>query len=960
MTNQKSITDFKDLRKAIEEVTKNKPAQTQYEIQAEKMGYMQEAADEKDDAKDSGLKKRKDHAGEEEIKKAYLNLGTEAQGSVEYQRGLIQKELAKMGYKTYSKFAFDSIFKFENNSMSLKEVSIGESAFDDMKDIVKTKGAKKIGGVMVDMFTASVITQAYDKVNDANKKKMEKANVQTLVKLAQKVMSMKEELNLDEGKMSDLLIDIQQGATAKELARDFKIPLSTAKNFLKDYYGQKKGSRKEEVEESVNESNWGFVFYNKKSLDNFLKDPYIKSVTKNVTIDKAKFRGGKSGFDVGIESDADLGLNPLAKKVDAIKKKYGKPGVDYAHVEHDGESISEGTWQTPKNKGELKKLMDLVSKPVFATKPSDIDKYMKQMPFGDDELYDALESLFYAKDSDGKIARPIKNLKTFPKTDLNQVAMDSLNGRWLTAKKKGNGWDITHIMFDFDEAVKRKSGSLRPGKKMKAIVEAVAKIDPMDKAERMLNYKIKELQYKTALKTFPVKESTKEERLKEEQEHAKQSPFKLKSQQYPRAIAIDIKGHGKRHATGSDITEACNSFGMITDKELQIEQIQKQLGKQGFISYTKSDLQDVFEERETERMIYALESITEEQSPIEYTKDQVEDSYIMSEEIEFVKPDGHKTAGPILKVCENTFNVKDKYTGKSFTYKYINEENNVRTFRDITEGKFSAKLIKQAGGIAFDKRYYMGNMTGAIKAIEKLKKGLSDDPKVQALLKIANENTNNNFFEALSTEDKEAYQKFFNGALKKFGVSSPAELEGEKKKEFFDYVDKNWKGDSEKKEEVDEGKFTKYSDLLVKKAKLVAQGPIASKEVAAVNKQIAAEMKKLGVKEDNINEVSIGDADIQRHFPNVWKQKDKRMNSILMALVNLHGYNDNLKSYKKDKKKFVDSLKRIGKNDASLKKAGLTKKNIGEKSRVDGRTTNFREKMRKLGYIKGPSFGNNS
>ena len=31
------ITDFKDLRKAIEEVTKSKPAQTQYEKQAEKM-----------------------------------------------------------------------------------------------------------------------------------------------------------------------------------------------------------------------------------------------------------------------------------------------------------------------------------------------------------------------------------------------------------------------------------------------------------------------------------------------------------------------------------------------------------------------------------------------------------------------------------------------------------------------------------------------------------------------------------------------------------------------------------------------------------------------------------------------------------------------------------------------------------------------------------------------------------
>ena len=99
----------------------------------------------------------------------------------------------------------------------------------------------------------------------------------------------------------------------------------------------------------------------------------------------------------------------------------------------------------------------------------------------------------------------------------------------------------------------------------------------------------------------------------------------------------------------------------------------------------------------------------------------------------------------------------------------------------------------------------MGNMTGAINAIEKLKKGLSDDPKVQELLRLANEST-----EPLPTGtatdytnwlpeggDKEAYQKFFNTALKKFGVSSPDELEGDKKKEFFDYVDKNWKGDHE-------------------------------------------------------------------------------------------------------------------------------------------------------------------
>ena len=44
---------------------------------------------------------------------------------------------------------------------------------------------------------------------------------------------------------------------------------------------------------------------------------------------------------------------------------------------------------------------------------------------------------------------------------------------------------------------------------------------------------------------------------------------------------------------------------------------------------------------------------------------------------------------------------------------------------------------------------------------------------------------------------QEKYKKFFDAALKKFGVKSPAELEGDKKKEFFDYVDKNYEAENE-------------------------------------------------------------------------------------------------------------------------------------------------------------------
>jgi len=50
-------------------------------------------------------------------------------------------------------------------------------------------------------------------------------------------------------------------------------------------------------------------------------------------------------------------------------------------------------------------------------------------------------------------------------------------------------------------------------------------------------------------------------------------------------------------------------------------------------------------------------------------------------------------------------------------------------------------------------------------------------------------------------EDKEAYTKFFNSALKKFKVKSPGELKSdEEKKKFFNYIDKNYKSDAEKKE----------------------------------------------------------------------------------------------------------------------------------------------------------------
>ena len=43
-------------------------------------------------------------------------------------------------------------------------------------------------------------------------------------------------------------------------------------------------------------------------------------------------------------------------------------------------------------------------------------------------------------------------------------------------------------------------------------------------------------------------------------------------------------------------------------------------------------------------------------------------------------------------------------------------------------------------------------------------------------------------------KEETEYQKFFTKALNKYGKSSPSEMSDDEKKEFFDYVDRNWKG----------------------------------------------------------------------------------------------------------------------------------------------------------------------
>ena len=301
------------------------------------------------------------------IKKAKLVAqGPIASKEVEAVNKQISAEMKKLNVKE-SENPFDATTLKDKDGKKLYDTGIKEDTLKEIRalpeaapklpnlipqfqKIVKTKSASKVGGTMVDMFTASVITRAYDKVNDKNKKRMETSNVFTLIKLAQKIMGLKE--SLDEGAMSELLIDIQQGATAKELSKTWKIPMSVAKDFLKDYYSQKKGSRKEEVEESADLDEEKIV-YQVKGIQKPESDAFT-SAAKLMKL-KVKFTKGSGGVTL-VQLD---GTKSNLRKLDGVvrgKSTYGDPSTSGqgSHFDEsfDKEEVEEGSMDGQKLTGQ--------------------------------------------------------------------------------------------------------------------------------------------------------------------------------------------------------------------------------------------------------------------------------------------------------------------------------------------------------------------------------------------------------------------------------------------------------------------------------------------------------------------------------------------------------------------------------------------------------------------------------
>ena len=241
-----------------------------------------------------------DSVARKEIKKFY---GDKILKSKEVQHAL---QYANESY------TFNSLCAYLQEDLTLVEKNLMPA----IEKIVADKGAAKVGGITIDMFTASVVKQVYDKVNDANKKKMEKANIQTLVKLAHKVMGMKEEVT-----------EAYKLPNIKSSAMFSTLELDTSKLSPKE---------KEEVMKVA-------LAFNKGARNNMHGHVEVNSgrvnpamVRKASKLNQIRFSGKHDDLD-GLKKDIAGAIknikeaaNPAQQAAIAIakKEKAGKPGYD--------------------------------------------------------------------------------------------------------------------------------------------------------------------------------------------------------------------------------------------------------------------------------------------------------------------------------------------------------------------------------------------------------------------------------------------------------------------------------------------------------------------------------------------------------------------------------------------------------------------------------------------------------
>ena len=204
----------------------------------------------------------------------------------------------------------------------------------------------------------------------------------------------------------------------------------------------------------------------------------------------------------------------------------------------------------------------------------------------------------------------------------------------------------------------------------------------------------------------------------------------------------------KQGASAADIAKELK-LDVKTVKAILGEEVEEEQPKE----QPKEEPKKETKEDDKEKLKAEIEKKDDEIAMLK-TKAETEKAKVMKKETEkLVNPE---TGEPLLQIGVAYKHLKDKMQ------------------KEETIIEFTSQQIKMAYGILNDPRYKQGNYTGAVKAIEKLAKGLSKHPDVANALKRANESLDE------MAKDK-AYAIGMATAKKKYNDEPPLEKKTIKK-----------------------------------------------------------------------------------------------------------------------------------------------------------------------------------
>lgn len=350
----------------------------------------------------------------------------------------------------------DSDEYLHNRRKTIKKAIAKESLDEEsktiasMRKIVADKQAMKVDGVMVDMFTASAVTQIYDKVNDANKAKLDGMKASQLANIAYKMMK-KEEVEIDEAapklkgdyiktqREKDRAHDAAMGRTATGRKKPQRAMTSTQRSLA--------SMRKEDLDENKMTGNYARVMYD------YREDYYNITVYKN---------GKEVASDDGYFGANETG-NPLIKKFTDIVKKAGLKPEGLPIVDEDGKK---GVFKGNTFKWNTKEEVELDEAKSKEEKIADLEKMLKGISGNTSSVkmkkYAIQKKINDLKNEevelDENMSRVAKELEDYARKNGGIDKMDFMKAAMMM--KKGQTNQLKKFVDDLDTEPREKILSL--------------------------------------------------------------------------------------------------------------------------------------------------------------------------------------------------------------------------------------------------------------------------------------------------------------------------------------------------------------------------------------------------------------------------------------------------------------------------------------------------------------------